>query len=550
LVVGDNPAYIGNLNKIDSKYVNWTIVFTAAGTFNLNVTVTGKYNNTTPVEKSGYTTVNVLPREEHDLAIWFDAPPSMLTIGSTCLLNVTVYNVGRNNETNVESRILINDSLVNVTTIPELQAGSEHSSSYLWTPTTEGIYNITAYAPPVSGENITTNNVKTAFVEVYLLPNILIVADDDATSVTGNGTSLPQFKSALTAAGFDYFAWSEKAKGHPPLSFLLNFKLVIWTCGDNFDLAVDQVDAETLKAYFNQGGTIVLEGEDIGFTHQADDFMVNVAHAIYQTDNTGAPGLTVTRPTHPVTSGLPTNFIWASDPLFDDGVIPTNGGIDVINYTATAWTAVTVFNGSETAKGSVVYYAFPLYCLEQSIRDTLVKNSVIWLLECAYVHDVSVTELPLAKTIIGQGQSFPVSVVVHNQGGFLETFNVTAYANASTIGKQQITLNPGQRQTLTFTWNTTEWLKGNYAINASADQVLGETNIVDNSCTYGMVRISIPGDFNGDGVVNDDDANLVRQAWQSRRGEMNYNPNADFNMDGIINIKDAAIIGVNWQKHT
>jgi parallel beta-helix repeat protein len=56
----------------------------------------------------------------------------------------------------------------------------------------------------------------------------------------------------------------------------------------------------------------------------------------------------------------------------------------------------------------------------------------------------------------------------------------------------------------------------------------------------------IPGDYNHDGAVNMTDVELVREAWQSRRGGIDYNPHADFNMDGIINIKDATLIGVNW----
>ena len=66
--------------------------------------------------------------------------------------------------------------------------------------------------------------------------------------------------------------------GNPSLAFLLNFKLVIWTCGDCWNWAVDSTDAERLEAYLSQGGTILLEGEDIGYDHDSDDFMVNVAH--------------------------------------------------------------------------------------------------------------------------------------------------------------------------------------------------------------------------------------------------------------------------------
>ncbi|MEM2101962.1 MAG: hypothetical protein QXM22_00425 [Candidatus Bathyarchaeia archaeon] len=56
----------------------------------------------------------------------------------------------------------------------------------------------------------------------------------------------------------------------------------------------------------------------------------------------------------------------------------------------------------------------------------------------------------------------------------------------------------------------------------------------------------ILGDVNHDGLVNMDDVSLFRLAWQSRIGDVNFDPRCDFNSDGIINIKDANYIGLNW----
>jgi parallel beta-helix repeat protein len=71
----------------------------------------------------------------------------------------------------------------------------------------------------------------------------------------------------------------------------------------------------------------------------------------------------------------------------------------------------------------------------------------------------------------------------------------------------------------------------------------------NNQDNYPLMSPYIQGDYNHDGAVNIIDVDLVRNAWQSRLGDLNYNPHADFNMDGIIDIKDASIICVNWQKH-
>jgi hypothetical protein len=46
------------------------------------------------------------------------------------------------------------------------------------------------------------------------------------------------------------------------------------------------------------------------------------------------------------------------------------------------------------------------------------------------VHDVAVTNVRSSKTVVGQGFSASINVTVANQGGYTETFNVTARADA------------------------------------------------------------------------------------------------------------------------
>jgi subtilisin family serine protease len=342
----------------------------------------------------GYGRVNARKAVEfpdHDLVVTLDTPYCVKTGGSS-LLNATVQNFGLNSEIDVVLQLLVNDTIVYSTTIPELHSGEFHTVNYLWAPSAEAWYNVTAYAPPVTGEVSTENNVEPASVLVNAL-NVLIVNDDDG-DYSISGTSLPQFESALTTAGYDYVVWSESSKGNPRLDFLIEFQLVIWTCGD-YDWAVDPSDAAILECYLAQGGNLLLEGEDIGYTQDqmqnqggSDDFMVNVAHATYEEDNTNVGGLTVADPGHPVTAGLPTSFTWKTGaaPLYADGVFPTNGGAEVIRYTGTSWTAVTVFNGLNG--GSVVYYSFPLYSLNPSEAETLAKNSVEWLLSPPALPDI------------------------------------------------------------------------------------------------------------------------------------------------------------------
>jgi hypothetical protein len=108
-------------------------------------------------------------------------------------------------------------------------------------------------------------------------------------------------------------------------------------------------------------------------------------------------------------------------------------------------------------------------------------------------HDVAVTNVASSKTVVGQGFSATINVTVANQGGQTETFNVTAYANATVIGLENVTLTAGSSATVTFTWDTTGFTKGNYTISAYAWPVPGETNTVDNTFVDGWVVVTSHG---------------------------------------------------------
>jgi hypothetical protein len=165
-------------------------------------------------------------------------------------------------------------------------------------------------------------------------------------------------------------------------------------------------------------------------------------------------------------------------------------------------------------------------------------------------HDVAVTSVIPWKTVVGRGFTCKINVTVINQGDFTETFNVTLYANTTSIATQAVTLTNGNSTTITFTWNTTGFAKGNYTIKAYAWPVQGETHTTDNTCySTTSVHVGTPGDINGDTYVNAKDAVLLGKAFGSHQGQAEYNPNADINGDGYCNAKDAVILGSHFNEH-
>jgi predicted secreted protein len=171
------------------------------------------------------------------------------------------------------------------------------------------------------------------------------------------------------------------------------------------------------------------------------------------------------------------------------------------------------------------------------------------LVKIQAVTNIAIIDVTTPKTVAGQGFSADINVTIANEGAYTETFNVTSYANATKIGTRLITLGSGGSLRTTFTWNTTGFAKGNYTISAYAWPVSGETDTSDNTFPDGTILVTLPGDINGDTYVNAKDAVLLGVAFNSKKGDPSYNPNADINNDDYCNAKDAVLLGTHFNEH-
>jgi len=169
------------------------------------------------------------------------------------------------------------------------------------------------------------------------------------------------------------------------------------------------------------------------------------------------------------------------------------------------------------------------------------------------VPDVAVTGvtpvLPYGGTALYAGLQVPIEVTVENQGNFIETFDVTAYYDSTTIGTQTVTnLAAGDSMTLTFTWDTTD-ITGNYTISAQASIVSGETQTGDNTFIDGTLRVKVPGDINGDGIVDIYDAVLLIKDIDATPGSPDWhNGRSDINNNGKVDLADVIILSTNYGK--
>jgi parallel beta-helix repeat protein len=161
------------------------------------------------------------------------------------------------------------------------------------------------------------------------------------------------------------------------------------------------------------------------------------------------------------------------------------------------------------------------------------------------IHDIAVTTISLSKTLVGPGYPVKISVTIQNQGDLAETCNIAAYANTQEVETRKITLTTGSSTTITFTWNTFGFAKGNYTIWAYASPLLYEIDLSDNNKTaIYQVKVGVPGDLNNDGKCNISDLIKVAGKFGAEKGdphsppEKKYDPNYDMNDDDKINISD------------
>jgi parallel beta-helix repeat protein len=160
---------------------------------------------------------------------------------------------------------------------------------------------------------------------------------------------------------------------------------------------------------------------------------------------------------------------------------------------------------------------------------------------------VAVFGITLYKTVVSKGYNVSIYVTVANLGGDSEIFNVTGHANTTSFGLKTIALGKGVFSTILFTWDTAGFAYGSYTISANVTLAPGETNSWTGPFIYGTVKVTIPGDINGDGVVNLKDITLIALHWLQKVPPAPAN--ADINGDGVINLKDVTIIALNWLKH-
>jgi len=416
----------------------------------------------------------LLIRYEHDLAVFLETPQH-LHPDENSLVNATVYNVGLNNETNVELQLLINYTIVGNAAIPELLSGMSHMIDYYWIPTIEGTFNVTVYAPPVPDENVKVNNIMSKKVYVRYVDIALISDGSELLVITDIIDSMN--------IGYDIYNDNRMHFYTEDLSLLLDYRAVFFYTDYRH---ITSAEYSALESYLSSGGNLLVTGFDCLVS---DYLLADLVCSSSYGDNVGEPDLFVVDATHPIMNG-------------PYGSFPAGYHISGLYYDCdaaeadTARMAVTVAEladgydkiiATDMVPGKVAFWngVGPSDWMLNADCYAMFKNMVFWLV-IRYEHELAVSLG--APTFLEPGHSSLLNATAYNRGLNNETdVELQLQINGTQVDSMIIPELPnGTSHTISYFW--TPMVEATYNVTAYAPPVL-EENITKNNAATQLVKV-------------------------------------------------------------
>ena len=230
------------------------------------------------------------------------------------------------------------------------------------------------------------NKASTSVMSFTTNPRADVLIVDDGKSA---GMWVGYWENSLTTKGWSYSIWYYPLQGRPSLSDLQNYSAVIWDTSNGYPPIDDDDVNLTLKPYLDDGGRLMLVGQDIGWaaydtqhspcaTTTVQNFLENYMKITWNADSVGNPPLGLAGVSgDPVGDGISDNLVDTLGGFYPDD-ISNNGGIVSVNY-STSPAKPAVIRYSSTYRSIFVAFAFQ-DMQTSSQRDLFVDQAIIWLL--------------------------------------------------------------------------------------------------------------------------------------------------------------------------
>jgi hypothetical protein len=240
--------------------------------------------------------------------------------------------------------------------------------------------------------NITADGGYTKIISFELLigtPTVLLVDDDAGKRYEG------YYTEGLRAKQVYPEMWEVSTKGPPTTEELQEYEVVAWFTGDDRTGTLTPEEQMTLSAFLDQGGRLVLAGQNIGYdlveNGSTDDtaFYTDYLHAEYISDSideTFVAGITG----DPI-SGEFTYFSLDAVQTSPSVISPTEGASPVLRYQISRQTAAIKYEGDYR----LVYFALGLEGIGAMVGDdieargALMQKTIDWLNYRPVIGDVN-----------------------------------------------------------------------------------------------------------------------------------------------------------------
>ncbi|MHA2101411.1 MAG: CARDB domain-containing protein, partial [Candidatus Kariarchaeaceae archaeon] len=424
---------------------------------------------------------------EHDLAVSLEAPLRQ-TVNEQVTINTSVLNLGWKNETDVEIQLWVNGVLEHNYTFPLLVNGSIGTSSYDWTPSITGNYNVTAYVKPVVNETQTSNNIEMISVLVSEIGNIAVLQDVNPWDATSTF-------DILNSYGITYDVIPSTQFGLVDLSAYQ--KVII--SSDQSQSFYNSLNTYLgwIVSYASGGGILEVHGASNGWNGGS---WVNPLPGGFNYVSISTNNIDIVDNQHPI---LSVPYI-ITDTELDGWSSSAHGYLTNINASNTI-----LADGSNSILVELVFGSGTIIVSTQTLeygysnsKSNILENIILYF-PASREHDLSVSLENYESLLLNETKT--INATVSNTGLNNESnVEMQLWINNSLV-KSQIypLLLTGSSEILNYTWNPT--VEGLYNITAYVVPVTNETYVLNNvQEEMTMVGNSIIQYSNGDYVQLDD----------------------------------------------
>ena len=432
---------------------------------------------------------------DHNLYVTLD-PIGAQAINSTTTINATVFNVGKNNETNVVLQLWINQNLTDSHVFSVIDSGTNVTYSYAWTPMQMGFYNITAYVLPVINESILYNNKYTqnAFV---IDPNRRSIA-----ILNANSTDLPSYWNGGLSNNYLNLYNGLINAGFPTIivtnNDILSGALVNVSVLIMIDNAPNDAASTVVKDWYFAGGSILSFDSSICFLNWAGILPAEAANtdgfSTYWDYGSPSSGVVVDNST-PIMAGYNIGDIiygQSGDAEYINSAIMNSSAAPYYFplVKASAGSNLDLISAYAPPSGGYVVQAWDNKHWDNTANDQFILNAINWLSTVTPVdHELRAIVSTPQLTVPNQQTTLNITCV--NQGIKNETnVEVDLFINSVLVHTFTIA-NFLSGSIVDFSYLWTPATIGTYNITAYIVPVFNESNILDNQETK-FVQVTIP----------------------------------------------------------